>query len=246
MIVKKLLTTLFILISTVATQGQQPTSIYKSENLQIEQISPNTFVHISYLNTNDYGKVGCNGMIVINEGEALVFDTPTDDEASLELINWLEKKQMVTVKGVVATHFHLDCLGGLNEFHAREIHSFSSDKTIALAKKAGYPIPQNEFKKKLELKAGNILVINQYLGKGHTKDNFVAYVPSDQVLFGGCMIKELAAGNGFLGDANIGAWSKTVLKVKSTFPETSIVIPGHGKIGGVELLDYTVRMFRRD
>lgn len=241
--IKSCLTLLFILYFCKTIFAQQNEQVYQSETLQIKQISPNTFVHISYLNTNDFGKVACNGMIVINEGEALVFDTPANDEASLELINWLENDQKVNLKGVVSTHFHWDCLGGLNEFHNRGISSYASDKTIALAKAAGYPIPQNGFKKKLILEAGNVKVTNQFLGEGHTQDNFVAYVPSDKVIFGGCMIKALGAGNGNLEDANVAEWSATVSKVKSTFPETSIVIPGHGKIGGTELLDYTMKLF---
>lgn len=234
---------LILLLFSFSSFAQE--TIYKSEILQIEQISTNTFVHISYLNTDDFGKVGCNGMIVINKGEALVFDTPANDEASLELLNWLENDQKAKVKGVVATHFHWDCLGGLNEFHAKGIPSYASDMTKDLAKASGYPMPENGFKKKLVLKAGNIDVSNQFLGEGHTKDNFVAYVPSDKVIFGGCMIKELGAGNGNLEDANVAAWSTTVRNVKSTFPETSIVIPGHGKIGGTELLDYTIEMFEK-
>jgi metallo-beta-lactamase class B len=243
MVARSLFAVLFFLFTTVVSNAQQPTNIYNSETLQIEQISPNTYVHISYLNTNDFGKVACNGMIVINEGEALVFDTPSNDEASLELINWLEKDQKTKVKGVVATHFHWDCLGGLNEFHVKGIPSYASDKTIALAKAAGYPIPENGFKKRLSLEAGNIKVSNQFFGEGHTLDNFVAYVPSDKVIFGGCMIKALGAGNGNLEDANVAEWSATVRKVKSTFPDTKIVIPGHGNIGGTELLDYTAEMF---
>jgi metallo-beta-lactamase class B len=237
---------LFLFFQTQIIFGQEKTVVYTSETLQIEQISPNTYVHISYLNTNDFGKVGCNGMLVIQNGEALVFDTPANEEASIELINWLEKDQKSKVNGVVATHFHWDCLGGLNEFHDKEIPSYASAKTIELAKDAGYPIPENSFKKKMNLKAGNIEVINQYLGEGHTKDNFVAYVPSDKVIFGGCMIKELGAGNGNLEDANVSDWSSTVRKVKSTFPEAVLVIPGHGKIGGIELLDYTIEMFEKN
>ncbi len=234
---------LFFAIQTQSAFSQENKLAYKSESLQIEQISPNTFVHISYLNTNDFGKVACNGMIVINEGEALVFDTPANDKASLELIKWLENDQKAKVKGVVATHFHWDCVGGLNEFHSNGIPSYASDKTIALAKSAGYPTPENGFKKKINLNAGNIEVINQFFGEGHTKDNFVAYVPSDKVIFGGCMIKELGAGNGNLEDANVAEWSATVRKVKAAFSEAQIVIPGHGTIGGTELLDYTVEMF---
>lgn len=232
---------LFFRISTLF--AQENSFIYESEILQIEQISPNTFVHISYLNTDDFGKVACNGMIVLNDGEALVFDTPANDDASLELLNWLEKDQKAKVKAVVATHFHWDCLGGLNEFHAKGISSYASEKTIELAKTDGYPTPENGFKKKLILKAGSIKVTNQFFGEGHTKDNFVAYVPADKVIFGGCMIKELGAGNGNLEDANVAEWSATVKKVKSAYSEAQLVIPGHGKIGGTELLDYTIEMF---
>lgn len=240
---KNVLLGFVIYFTAISLQAQAQEKIYSSENLEIEQISPHTFVHVSYLNTEDFGKVACNGMIVINEGEALVFDTPASDEASLELIHWLEKEQKSKVNAVVATHSHWDCVGGLKEFHAKGIPSYGSDKTITLAKAAGFPIPENGFKKKLNLQAGNLNVVNQFLGEGHTKDNFVSYVPADKVIFGGCMIKALGAGNGNLEDANVSAWSATVRKVKLTFPDISIVIPGHGNIGGTELLDYTEKMF---
>ncbi len=234
---------LLFIFSIQALFAQQNQSVYHSETLQIEQISPNTFVHISYLITSDFGKVGCNGMIVINGGEALVFDTPAENEASKELISWLETDQKVKVKGVLATHFHDDCVAGLDAFHERDIPSYGSIKSISLAKAEGNLVPENSFKKNLTLQVGGLEVVTRFLGEGHTRDNVVAYVPSDQVLFGGCLIKAQGAGLGFLGDANTGSWSKTVGKVKSNFPEIQIVIPGHGKIGGVDLLDYTIRMF---
>lgn len=223
--------------------GQQTNSVYRSETLEIRQISPNTFVHLSYLSTQDFGKVACNGMIVVNGEEAVVFDTPTEDEVSRELISWLETERKVKVKGVLATHFHNDCLGGLNEFHAQGVPSFGSTQTQILAKGAGDPVPQNGFDGQLILKAGGLDVVIRFLGEGHTRDNVVAYVPADQVLFGGCLIKEVGATVGFLGDANIGAWSETVSRVKTAFPEVKTVIPGHGKIGNGELLDYTIRLF---
>ena len=238
-------TLLLSLFATLNVLGQQAKPIYNTETLKIEQISPNTFVHISYLQTNDFGKVGCNGMIVINGGEALVFDTPTDSETSLELINWLEEEQGLKVKGVVATHFHVDCVGGLNEFHVKSVPSYASFKTIELAKAASNPVPEIGFEDKLVLKVGQLEVINQYFGEGHTRDNVVAYVSSDHVLFGGCMIKEQGAGVGFLGDANVSMWPNTVASVRSTFPEIKLVIPGHGNVGGQELFDYTIELFSK-
>jgi hypothetical protein len=45
-------------------------------------------------------------------------------------------------------------------------------------------------------------------------------------LFGGCLLKELDASKGYLGDANVSAWSDTVEKVKKEYPDVKIVIRG--------------------
>ncbi|GMQ30281.1 subclass B1 metallo-beta-lactamase [Algoriphagus confluentis] len=222
--------------------AQQDSLVYQSETLQIRQVSPSVFVHVSYLETQDFGKVGCNGMVVIDHGEALVFDTPTSDQVSEELIGWLVEKK-IEVNGVLATHFHDDCLGGLDAFHVRGIPSFASDRTIDLAQKAGESVPQNGFGDELSQRVGDLEVVSRFFGEGHTRDNVVSFVLSDRVLFGGCLIKALGASEGFLGDANVGTWSETVSRVKVGFPEIKLVIPGHGEAGGKDLLEYTIQLF---
>jgi metallo-beta-lactamase class B len=49
-----------------------------------------------------------------------------------------------------------------------------------------------------------------------------------------------------LGDANISEWSGTVQSVKRKYGNAKIVLPGHGKPGGMELLDYTIELFKND
>ena len=173
-----------------------------------------------------------------------VFDTPPNDTASLQLINWIETKLKAKVKAIVVNHFHGDCLGGLNAFHQRGIPSYANQLTIELAMANGYAVPQNGFNGVLNLKIGGKTVENRFLGEGHSKDNIVSYVPSERVLFGGCMVKESDAGKGHLADANLGDWPKTVAKVKAQYPDARFVIPGHGKWGGKELLDYTMELFK--
>ncbi|MEM7381519.1 MAG: subclass B1 metallo-beta-lactamase, partial [Bacteroidota bacterium] len=56
----------------------------------------------------------------------------------------------------------------------------------------------------------------------------------------------LNARKGNLADANIAQWSQTMELIKAKFPEIEIVIPGHGKAGGMELLDYTYQLFSPD
>ena len=84
----------------------------------------------------------------------------------------------------------------------------------------------------------------KFLGQGHTKDNVVGYFRSENIMFGGCLIKELDASKGYLGDANIEEWSRTVENVKMNYPDVKIVVPGHGEYGDKKLLDYTIQLFR--
>lgn len=215
---------------------------YKSEVLTIERISGNVFQHISYLETKSLGTVACNGMIYINGNEAIVFDTPTNEKASSELINWIGEKD---IKAVVVTHFHIDCLGGLNEFHSNGVKSFATNQTIQLAKEDKREIlPQKGFDKEHKFRIGKEDVLIKYFGQGHTKDNIVGYIPNEKVLFGGCLVKSLNAPKGNLADANTEDWSKTVEKIKSEFTEIKNVIPGHGKSGSTELLDFTINQFK--
>jgi metallo-beta-lactamase class B len=216
---------------------------YKSANLEIIRLSDHVFQHISYLKTEDFGKVSCNGMIVVDDHEAVVFDTPAEDSASQELIDWIKTQLNSKLKAVVATHFHADCLGGLNSFHAAGVPSYAEELTLGLAKQKHFPVPQHGFKQSQALKVGSISVQVGYFGAGHTRDNVVAYVPSEKILFGGCLIKEIGAGKGNLEDADENAWPLTVHKVKAKYPTVKLIIPGHGKVGGVDLLDYTSNLF---
>jgi len=239
----KIYIVILILLEVTGCNAQKSSYIYESENLKIEQLATNTYMHVSYLETKDFGNVACNGMIVADDNEALIFDTPVNDSDSAELIVWIINTLKCNPKGVVVTHFHSDCLGGLNEFHKRDIPSYACTKTIDLAKSTDKILPLNGFNDSLELNVGNLKVLNAYLGKGHTADNIVAYFPSEKVLFGGCLIKSEGAGKGNLEDASPADWSDTVRKVKMRFADAEIIIPGHGKSAGPELLDYTIDLF---
>lgn len=228
----------------VLFRGLAQTSVYKTATLEIIQLTESSFVHVSYLNTNDFGKVACNGLVVLNGGEAFVLDTPVDDQSSDELIHWIKSVKEAKPTGVLATHFHNDCLGGLKAFHAAGVPSFASQSTVDLAKENGYEVPKSGFSQEKAFKVGGNTIEVTFLGEGHTRDNVVGLVKEEKVLFGGCLIKELGATKGYLGDANLKEWSATVAKVKMRFPANQWVVPGHGKPGGDELLEYTFELFK--
>jgi len=91
---------------------------------------------------------------------------------------------------------------------------------------------------------GQKKVISMFVGEGHTKDNLIGYFSDEGILFGGCLVKATGSAKGNLEDANTTEWPKTVEKLRILVPQVKIVIPGHGKPGGEELLDYTVDLFR--
>jgi metallo-beta-lactamase class B len=248
---KKLLFVLNFLIcgnlysqSGLSLKKFKPIEVYHSEELIVIQISNNAFLHTSFLQTNDFGNVPCNGMFVRNGNEVVVFDTPINNKSAEDLINFIKEKLHCKINAIVPTHFHDDCLGGLASFHKLKIPSFGNYSTIKLARLNNVVVPQNGFKDSIKLSLGNTFVVVKYFGKGHTNDNVIGYFPKENILFGGCLIKELHATKGYLGDANLTEWSNTVEKVKQQYPHVKIVVPGHGEIGGIDLLDYTIKLFR--
>lgn len=226
------------------TTSPYPREVYTSNHLVVVQLAERSWQHISYKQTNDFGNVPCNGLVVRSADQVVVFDTPTTDSSANELITWINKALRCSIVAVVPTHFHDDCLGGLRAFHDQGIPSHGNQATIDLARSAGTAVPQRAFRDSLRLRLGSDFVQVLFLGEGHTRDNVVGYFGPDAVLFGGCLIKEVDASKGYLADANVDAWSSTVQRVRAAFPNARIVIPGHGEPGGTELLDYTIELFR--
>ena len=229
-------------LSSTDTLGRQ---LYTSANLIVKPVSAHAYQHISYLQTQDFGKVSCNGMVVANGGEAVVFDSPADTQSAQELIRFVTDSLHCRITAVIPTHFHADCVGGLEAFLAAGIPVHVSVKTAALLKEKGksFSAPLISFADSLVLPVGTEKVVARYFGAGHTTDNVTGYYAPEEVLFGGCLIKALDATKGNLEDANTLAWSQTVTSLKGAYPQVKVVIPGHDKVGGAELLDYTNELF---
>lgn len=234
---------LIIITLIIPIVSKSESTIYNSESLIIHKITENVFQHISYLDTESWGKVACNGMVYIVGNEAVVFDTTPNDSSSLELIEVIKNKLNAKVKFLVVNHFHVDCLGGIKTFVENGVEIICNSMTLELAKKDNINFEATTFDDEYIIEIAKQKVINKFFGEGHTADNIISYLPSEKAMFGGCMIKEIGAGKGNLADANVNGWSKSVKKVKLAYPEVQYIIPGHGKYGGVDLLDYTIKMF---
>ncbi len=221
--------------------AQSGPEIILSDDLQLLPLKDNVYMHRSYKMFSS-GRYASNGMIYIVKDKAILVDTPVTDSLTSLLISWFSEKNIQFV-AAIPTHWHDDCLGGLNAVHKAGIKSYGLKMTIDLANAHDYLPPQIGFSDSLTLDLNGYDVNCMYIGAGHTLDNIVVWIPAERVLFGGCMVKALSAsGLGNTTDADLNAWPFTIKHVMDLFPEAQLVIPGHGAPGGYDLLEYTYKL----
>lgn len=229
-----------ILLATFPLFAQISEPIKISDDIFLVRLTDRTYLHQTAAQTKNWGKVWANGVLLIDEGEAFMFDTPWNDEQTEKLVTWLADSLQVKVTTVVPNHWHEDCMGGLDYLHLKGIKSYASQMTMDIAREKGLPQPQNGFKENLVLRLNDMEVECFYPGAGHATDNIVVWIPSEKVLFPGCMVKDLeSTGLGNFVDGDVHTWPATVNKVIGKYPDAKIVVPGHGKPGGFELLIHT-------
>ena len=238
----KFLPDLFFILLLLQSAFAQTThqKIKISNDLELLKISESAYIHVSYAAMMQTGRFPSNGMIIISEGKAFLFDTPMTEELTQQLVSWIQDTMKLKIIGFIPNHWHDDCMGELAYLQRLGIESYANEMTIRIAKSKHLPVPVRGFKDSLQLFAGKEAIHCYYFGVGHSLDNIVVWIPSEKILFGGCMVKDLSAnGLGNTADADLKAWPHTIDNILSKFPDLKIVVPGHGAFGGIELLRHT-------
>ena len=66
-----------------------------------------------------------------------------------------------------------------------------------------------------------------YPGAAHSTDNLVVYVPSANVLYGGCAVHELSSTSaGNVADADLAEWPTSVERIQNTTRKQRSSFPG--------------------
>jgi glyoxylase-like metal-dependent hydrolase (beta-lactamase superfamily II) len=209
--------------------------------LEVTKLADDVYQHTSYKEVGSYGMVGASGLIVIDGVNAHIIDTPWTIKDTKKLVAWIESKDL-TLKSAVVTHFHKDASGGLSYLNSLKIKTYATSLTNNLLsrdlrEKSNNEISDNTF----ELVKNNLEVF--YPGAGHSKDNVVVWLPKANILFGGCFVKNMNSnGLGYTGDASIKDWPKSIERVINKYPNINVVVPGHGKVGGINLLNHTKQL----
>lgn len=211
-----------------------------SADLELVRLTPNAWLHVSYAEIAGFGRVASNGVIFSNGREAFLFDTPATDAQTKELVTWLKDSLKLKITGFVPNHWHSDCMGGLGYLQAQGIPSYAGQKTIEVARENHLPVPGHSFRDSLQLSLGGLPIDCYYLGAAHSLDNIVVWLPTEQILFAGCMVKSMNAKDlGNTADGDLVAYPKTIDNLRQKFPAAKIVVPGHGDPGGPELIEHT-------
>ncbi len=216
-------------------------SYANSENLKIIKLAEGVYQHISYKVVEPWGKVGASGLVVVDGNDAYIIDTPWGQESTEELINWINSQGFL-IKGSVVTHFHDDASSGIPLLNKSNIKTYATRKTNTLLRskekeQSSDEISTNTF----ELVKDTIEIF--YPGKGHTEDNVVVWLPRNKILFGGCFVKSIHSKSlGNIEDASINVWPASIQKVINKYPNIALVVPGHGKVGDINLLKHTAKL----
>ena len=233
----------FVLASGFCGRAPAAEAIEVSKDLVLHPLGAGVWIHTTYADLPDYGRCPANGLVVVDGNEAMLIDLPWTDELTGQLFDWIAWRWEAQVTAVVPTHFHNDCMGGLAEAHRRGAASYALDKTVALARQKQLPVPQHAFENERLLHCGAKPIVLKYFGAGHTTDNIVAWLPQQQILFGGCLVKSLNSQSlGNTRDGDLDAYPTTLRNVRKAYPEARVVVPGHGASGPAALIDHTLSL----
>ena len=212
--------------------------------LKMTALQEQVYLHTSHHKTESYGWVAAHGLVVINEADAYLIDTPWSEADTARLLQWIENKQLV-LKGSVSTHFHADRTAGIAYLNAQGVPTHASALTNELLANLGQVLATHGF-------VGNSFAwlpdsIEVYHpGAGHSKDNVVVWLPQEKLLFGGCLIRSINTKNlGNTSDAVVSAWAASAAHLLEKYSDIKTVVPGHGPIGGIDLIKHTIQLAKQ-
>lgn len=220
--------------------------IHISKKTTLYPIGSSFYRHETLFEFPGFGEYPSNGLIFMKNGKALLVDTPPSEELTRELTNYLKDSLHTEIIKVIPCHYHMDNLGGLSYLQKNGVQSLSLKKTKEICLEKSLPFASETFDSAITFTFEGERVQCNYFGGGHTVDNSIVYFPSEKVLFGGCLIKELSSqGLGNMKEAVVSEWDSTIEKLQATYPEIETVVPGHGEQGGPELLNHTIALVKK-
>ena len=242
----KTLLSVFILIFTY-----QLHAFDKLPEIEIKQIDQGVYLHKSYSEVQGYGLISSNGLIVVENNQAFIIDTPWSEQDTEVLLAWIDDNNFQLL-GSISTHSHEDRTAGIALLKNKNIATYASQLTNDILTTTGKEVAEHSLifqrlehlsVKEQENSFLSGAVQTFYPGAGHAVDNIVVWLPNVNILFAGCLVRSLSSKSlGYTGEADIAEWPISVKKLQHQFPDIKYVVPGHGSIGNNQLLVHTIKL----
>ena len=210
------------------------------------ELRPGVFVHTSWSTLANGQWFPSNGLVVVGADRTLMIDTAwTNDQTEL-LLDRLEPHVQGRPIDLFVTHFHRDRMGGIGVTASRNIVSYAFARTVEEARRHDMGRIDRALAPDSRLfDLGGRQLEAFYPGPGHTVDNAVVMDRASGVLFGGCMMRALAADDlGNVADADVAHWGASTAGAAERFPKATLVVPGHGAPGNRDVFAHTIALAR--
>ncbi len=196
-----------------------------------------------------------NAGLVVGEDRTVLVDTAATEARTRRLGEAVERVVPGGVDFVVNTHFHGDHTFGNGRFTPRALvvahEGTRSDSAEAgLHLRGLWPqvewgetpltLPTVTFRDALTLRTGGPRVELFDVGPAHTAHDVVAWVPERTVLFTGDVVWSGVTPYVLMG--SVTGSLRALERLRALGPR--VVVPGHGPVGGPELLDFTEAYLR--
>ncbi len=129
---KNVLVFLILLVALPAlAQGHKP--------LEVIKIEDGVYLHTSFKNIEGYGLVDSNGLVVLDNNQAYIIDTPWSEEDTKLLLSWATDRGY-QVMASISTHSHEDRTAGIKLLNSKSIPTYTSELT-----KSFLPVKESRF-----------------------------------------------------------------------------------------------------
>lgn len=210
--------------------------------IEIKLLGTGLWQHTSYYTYPDGGRFPSNGLIVQRGQQLLLVDTAWGELQTIALLQKIEATIGLPVATAVVTHAHYDRLAGVDVLKSSGVSVLGSPLTRTIARQSGLPVPEQLLEgvttPHSSRAIGNVEVVS--LGPAHSPDNLAVWLPAQRVLFGGCAVRSGTQTTiGPLHDADPRSWLKAIEFLQQRFSMAELVVPGHGDVGDIGLLEHT-------
>ncbi|RSK50939.1 MBL fold metallo-hydrolase [Hymenobacter rigui] len=191
--------------------------------------------------------LAANGLLVRTAKGLVLIDGAWSADQTTQLLRWATDSLHQRVRLVVLTQAGAATPEALDVLRQQKVRIYSSGPT-ARRWHASHPLtatPTAALKPYTIIRAGRTRLELFFPGAGFAPDNVVAWLPRRKVLYGGELVREQAATSlGSFETATLKQWPASLRTVAARYHRARVVVPAHGPVGDVALLEHTQKLLR--